>query len=76
LFLILDRAIPPHDKSKPRTRVNAILAALGSGLACLFWVLAGAHVRERRATNDEFDRQWRELMTIVRFRSAAREQAA
>jgi len=76
LFLILDRAIPPHDKSKPRTRVNAILAALGSGLACLIWVLAGAQVREHRAANDEFDQQWRELMTILRPRSAARGQAA
>ena len=76
LFLILDRAIPPHDKSKPRTRVNAILAALGSGLACLIWVLAGAHIREQRAANKEFDCQWRELMTIVRPWSAAPEQAA
>jgi hypothetical protein len=65
LFQILDRAIPPYDKSKPRTRVNAILAGLGSGFACLLWVLAGAYVRQRRADCGQFESQWQELMTLL-----------
>lgn len=66
LFQVLDRAIPPHDKSKPRTRVNAILAALGSGFACLIWVLAGAYVSQRRSECTEFDRQWQELVLTLK----------
>jgi uncharacterized protein involved in exopolysaccharide biosynthesis len=66
LFQVLDRAIPPHDKSKPRTRVNAILAGLGSGFACLLWVLAGAYVSQRRAGCTEFELQWQELMSLIK----------
>ena len=66
LFQVLDWAIPPHDKSKPRTRVNAVLAGLGSGLACLLWVLAGAVVARRRAGCAEFELQWQELMSLIK----------
>jgi uncharacterized protein involved in exopolysaccharide biosynthesis len=72
LFGVLDWAIPPHDKSKPRTRVNAILAALGSGFACLLWILASAYVRQRRAESQEFDSTWRELMATLRTAGASR----
>ena len=66
LFQVLDRAIPPHDKSKPRSRVNAILAGVGSGFACLLWVLAGAYVAQRRAECAEFEQQWQELVTAIK----------
>lgn len=66
LFQVLDWAIPPHDKSKPRARVNAILAALGSGFVCLIWVLASACVTQRRAESPEYERQWRELMSTLK----------
>lgn len=66
LFQVLDRAIPPHDKSGPRTRVNAILAGLGSGFACLLWVLVCAYVDQRRGASPEFDRQWTELRALLR----------
>lgn len=76
LFQVLDRAIPPHDKSKPRTRVNAILAGFGSGFACLLWVLGAAHVTQRRNDCAEFDRHWQELMaTLTSFGSSARPAA-
>jgi uncharacterized protein involved in exopolysaccharide biosynthesis len=65
LFQVLDRAIPPHDKSKPRTRVAAVLAGLGSGFICLMWVLAAAHVSQRRAECAEFERHWQELVATV-----------
>ena len=65
LFQVLDRAIPPHDKSKPRTRVAAILTGLATGFACLLWVLAVAYVEQRRGESANFDRQWRELVTAV-----------
>ena len=71
LFQVLDWAIPPHDKSKPRTRVNAILAALGSGFLCLIWVLANAYVDQRRADCAQFERQWRELMSTLKPFGAA-----
>ncbi|MDH3534034.1 MAG: hypothetical protein OEO82_13955, partial [Gammaproteobacteria bacterium] len=65
LFQVLDGAIPPHDKSKPRTRINAILAALSSGFLCLIWVLASAYVTQRRAECAQFERQWQELMSAL-----------
>ncbi|NNF15269.1 MAG: hypothetical protein HKN70_00915 [Gammaproteobacteria bacterium] len=65
LFQVLDRAIAPHDKSKPRTRVNALLALIGSGFACLLWVLVSAYVQQRRARSQRFDQQWRELISTV-----------
>ena len=67
LFLILERAIPPHDKSKPRTRVNAILAGLGSGFACLLWVLTGAYIAQRRRDCAEFEYRWQELKSELRI---------
>jgi uncharacterized protein involved in exopolysaccharide biosynthesis len=75
LFQVLDQAIPPHDKSKPRTRVNAILAALGSGFVSLLWVLAGAYVAQRRADSPQFERQWAELMAALWPRSRANTRA-
>lgn len=63
LFQVLDWATPPQDKSKPRTRVNAILAVLGSGFSCLLWVLASAYVSQRREQSDNFDQQWKELIS-------------
>ena len=65
LFQVLDWAVPPHDKSKPRTKVNAILALLGSGFGCLIWVLACAHIERRRAISSDFDQQWTELVSTI-----------
>ena len=76
LFQVLDWAIPPHDKSKPRTRVNAILAGLGSGFACLLWVLAGAYVEQRRDESPEFDQQWQELKAALRSFGTSDRDAA
>lgn len=65
LFQVLDWAVPPHDKSKPRTKVNAILAALGTGFICLIWVLLQAHVEQRRASCKVFNQQWLELTNAL-----------
>ncbi len=74
LFQVLDRAIPPHDKSRPRTGVNAVLSSLGSGFACLLWVLSADYVRQRRARCATFNRQWLELQhTVLPF--TARQQS-
>ena len=76
LFQVLDRAIPPHDKSKPRTRVNAILAGLGSGFGCLIWVLASAYVAERRRECAEFERNWQELLAALPLGVVSRSSSA
>lgn len=76
LFQVLDHAIAPHDKSRPRTRVNAILAGVGSGFACLVWVLAGAYVAERRRECAEFERDWRELLAALPFGTGAASGSA
>jgi len=65
LFQVLDWAIPPDDKSKPRTRVNAILALIGSGFLCLFWILLSAYVEQRRTQSRRFDQQWDELVQTL-----------
>jgi hypothetical protein len=65
LFQVLDWATPPHDKSKPRTRVNAILAGIGTGFLCLFWVLVCAYVEQRQAQSAQFEQQWRELVSTL-----------
>ncbi len=76
LFQVLDWAIAPDDKSKPRTRIAAILAILGTGFVCLFWVLASAYVAERRRHSAEFERHWRELIkTIFGLFSLTRTQS-
>lgn len=79
LFQVLDDAIPPYDKSKPRTKVNAILAFVGTGFLCLFWVLAGAYTRQRRTESSKFESQWRELIDVIReacWLGAKRDQAS
>jgi len=65
LFQVLDRAVPPEFKSKPRTAVNMILAALGAGIACSVWVLATAYIAQRRARSSEFERHWQELVRAI-----------
>ncbi|MEM7081903.1 MAG: Wzz/FepE/Etk N-terminal domain-containing protein [Pseudomonadota bacterium] len=69
LFQVLDHAIPPHDKSAPRTAVNAILATLGTGFVCLMWVLVSDYIRQRRDASVAFDAQWQELLAqLIPFR--------
>ena len=65
LFQVLDYAVPPEFKSKPRTAVNVLLSTIGSGIACLLWVLASAYVGQRRERSPEFDRQWRQLLDLI-----------
>ncbi|MEM7705883.1 MAG: Wzz/FepE/Etk N-terminal domain-containing protein [Pseudomonadota bacterium] len=67
LFQVLDWAIAPEDKSKPRTSVAAILTLLGTGSGCLFWVLASAYVMERRRQSERFEDQWQELLATLLF---------
>ncbi|MEO1574295.1 MAG: Wzz/FepE/Etk N-terminal domain-containing protein [Pseudomonadota bacterium] len=65
LFQVLDEAIPPEDKSKPRTKVNAILAVVASGFLCLLWVLAGAYIRQRMSRSSAFSSQFMELRDVL-----------
>ncbi len=65
LFQVLDVAIPPRYKSGPRTTINALLAGIGAGLVCVFWVLVSGYVRQRKVANSEFARQWQELVNIL-----------
>ena len=66
LFQLLDQAVPPEFKSKPRTAVNMILAAIGTGLFCLLWVLGTAYIDQRRRQSRLFEHQWRSLASTLR----------
>lgn len=65
LFQVLDEAIPPEDKSKPRTKVNAILAVVASGFLCLLYVLACAYIRQRMSRSSAFSSQFMELRDVL-----------
>jgi tyrosine-protein kinase Etk/Wzc len=65
LFQVLDTAIPPTVKSKPRTLVDMILAATGSGMMMLIAILVHGYVKERRTGSAGFDSQWTELVTLL-----------
>ncbi|MEN7341427.1 MAG: Wzz/FepE/Etk N-terminal domain-containing protein [Pseudomonadota bacterium] len=67
LFQVLDHAIAPHDKSKPRTALAAILTFIGVGIVCLFWVLVQAYVSQRKTQSSLFDEQWAELKSLLMF---------
>lgn len=61
LFQVLDHAIPPEEKSSPRTKVNVILTLVGTGFLALMWVLVTEYIKERRRRSSHFDAQWQQL---------------
>jgi len=61
LFQVLDHAIPPEEKSSPRTKVNVILTLVGTGFLALMWVLVTEYIKERRRRSSHFNAQWQQL---------------
>jgi len=76
LFQVLDHAIPPEEKSSPRTKVNVILTLVGTGFLALMWVLVTEYIRERRRRSSHFDAQWQQLTQalVPRFLSKKAHQ--
>lgn len=62
LFQVLDRAVAPSKKSKPRTTVNVMVAAIGSGFFCLQLALVIELVARRRHANAAFEAGWQALV--------------
>lgn len=62
LFQVLDRAVPPSKKSKPRTTVNVLVAGVGSGFLCLQLALGAELVARRRRDSAAFEAGWKALV--------------
>ncbi len=69
LFQVLDLAVPPSVKAKPRTTVNMILTATGTEILTMIAVLVEAYIAERRNRSPEFTAQWRELRALLSIRT-------
>jgi tyrosine-protein kinase Etk/Wzc len=54
LFQVLDVAINPHNKSRPRIKVNVILSGVGSTMLTVMFIWARAYVRQRRSASSKF----------------------
>jgi uncharacterized protein involved in exopolysaccharide biosynthesis len=57
LFQILDIAISPQNKSRPRIKVNIILSGVGSTMLTIMFIWARAYVRQRRTASPKFAEQ-------------------
>ena len=58
LFQILDIAISPQNKSRPRIKVNVILSGVGSTMLTIMFIWARAYVRQRRSASSKFADQF------------------
>ncbi len=58
LFQILDIAISPQNKSRPRIKVNVILSGVGSTMLTIMFIWARAYVRQRRTASSKFADQF------------------
>lgn len=58
LFQVLDIAISPQNKSRPRIKVNVILSAVGSTMLTIMFVWARAYVRQRKSSSTQFAEQF------------------
>lgn len=65
LFQVLDRAVPAQRKSRPRTTINVILTAVGSGTLSLIIALALEYVARRRRVSASFDAHWQLLISTL-----------
>lgn len=54
LFQVLDVAISPQTKSRPRIKVNVILSGVGSTMLTVMFIWARAYVRQRRSASSKF----------------------
>ena len=57
LFQVLDIAISPMNKSRPRIKVNVILSGTGSIMLTVMFIWARAYVRQRRSASSRFAEQ-------------------
>lgn len=57
LFQVLDVAISPQKKSRPRIKVNVILSGTGATMLTVMFIWARAYVRQRRTASSQFAQQ-------------------
>jgi len=57
LFQVLDIAISPQTKSRPRIKVNVILSGAGSTMLTVMFIWARAYIRQRRMASTRFAEQ-------------------
>ena len=57
LFQVLDIAISPQTKSRPRIKVNVILSGAGSTMLTVMFIWASAYIRQRRMASTRFAEQ-------------------
>lgn len=57
LFQVLDVAISPQTKSRPRIKVNVILSGVGTTMLTVMFIWARAYVRQRRSASAQFAAQ-------------------
>ena len=58
LFQVLDIAISPQNKSRPRIKVNVILSGVGATMLTIMFIWARAYVRQRRNASSKFADQF------------------
>jgi hypothetical protein len=54
---VLDIAISPQTKSRPRIKVNVILSGAGSTMLTVMFIWARAYIRQRRMASTRFAEQ-------------------
>ena len=66
VITVIDRAVPPQERSGPRRKVLVVLAALFAGVIGILWAFAAEYVdRARRDPHDDYQ-ELRSLLQRVR----------
>ena len=69
LFQVLDIAITPQNKSRPRIKVNVILSGVGSTMLTIMFIWAQAYIRQRKLASPLFEEQFKILKNELFFNS-------
>lgn len=68
---VVDYAVPPEKKSKPKKALVAVLATLASGFALLLFVFVRQAVRNNQQTNPEAATQWQRIVFKLKNKPSA-----
>ena len=70
LVTVIDRAVPPEDRSSPKRKLNVVLAFLAAGILGTFAALGGEFVQRARSKEEqgvaEFNSQWEAIRADLR----------